>query len=188
MENLDPKGDSLESRQGAGSAQHEKLVRMVDSAMESGGKIMLENHLAGMAFNLKSVSGEDWAKFRSLVSNLDMTDEETQAAEETIQMVQSMRPEFSVERRNKGLQSFAKKSKIIDVAIALKVFDRLPHHKWEVTGSMSCIRSAATYLMEALALISNRYHVEEALKLQGHGISEDEHNEIIERGKHINIV
>jgi hypothetical protein len=141
-----------------------------------------------MASNLESVKGEDWAKFRSLLEALDLDDEETQAVGETILAVQSMRPEFSVEKRNEALHRQARMSKIIDVAIALKVFDRLPHHQWATEDGMTGIRSAATRLMEALALVSNKYEVEEAVQRRGLIISNDEAKEAIERGRQVNVV
>lgn len=168
-----------------GANSQEKLVKMVDSAVNSSDKVMLENQISGMSYNLKGVSGEDWAKFRALAGGLDMTDEETQAVETTISMVQSMRPEFSEERRSSSLQSFARTSKIIDVATANKVFDRLPRINEDKIQS---IRSATTGLMEALSFISNKYDVQEAVERRGLIISKDEVQEATERGKGLNIV
>ncbi len=181
MKNINP--SNLE-----GVNPDEKLVKMVDSAIKSSDKVMLENQLSGMTYNLKEVSGEDWAKFRSLVGGLVMSDEETQAVETTISMVQSMRPEFSDERRNLALQSYARTSKIIDVATANKVFEKLSNHQDGSKNKISDIRSATTYLMEALALISNKYDVQEAVERRGLIISKEETQEAIERGKGINIV
>lgn len=164
------------------------MANMAGSAVESSKRSMYGDRISGMADNLKSVNGNDWAEFRSLVKTLDITEEEAQAAEETIVILQSMRPEFSEERRRATLDSLAKRSKIIEVAIAKKVFDRLPHQKWAIEDNKTWIRSAATGLLDALSYISSETDVKEGLEQGGMTIGKDEEQEIIERGKRLNIV
>lgn len=167
-------------------AKRVAMAKMAGSAVESLERVMLETQLSGMASNLESVTGNDWAEFRSLVKILDMTDEEAQAAEETIVMLQSMRSEYSEERRRAALESLARRSKIIDVAIALKTFDRLPRETTQ--GKSDAIREGATRLMEALSYISNEQDVKESVERRGLIIPKDEMQEAIERGKQLNIV
>lgn len=168
--------------------QQAKLIKMVDSAVESANRVDVENRLSGMASNLESVTGNDWAEFRSLAEGLNMTDEEEQAVNATISIMQSMRPTSSLEKRNESLQSFARTSKIIEVATATKVFERLPYAQWELSDPKTLIRSAASHLREALGLISNKYDVQEAVQIGGKGMSQKEFDEAMERGKKLNIV
>lgn len=175
-----PVGDDIDAKRVA-------MAKMADSAVKSEGRVRLEDQISGMASHLETVSGNDWAEFRSLVNDLDMTDEETQAVGETIAMLQSMRPEFSDERRKATLESLARRSKIIEVATAQKVFDRLPDHNWD-DNKKSLILSTATRLMEALSYVSSEQDTAEAVERRGLIISKDEVQEAIERGKNLNIV
>ncbi len=191
---MGPKGDQSAGQPQGRPTEEELLAKrvamanMAGTAVESSKRSMYGDRISGMADNLKSVNGNDWAEFRSLVKTLDITEEEAQAAEETIVMLQSMRPEFSEERRRATLDSLAKRSKIIEVAIAKKVFDRLPHQKWAIEDNKTWIRSAATGLLDALSYISSETDVKEGLEQGGMTIGKDEEQEIIERGKRLNIV
>ena len=188
------KGDQSVGQPQGGLSEEELLAKrvamanMAGAAVESSRRSMYGDRISGMADNLKSVNGNDWAEFRSLVKTLDITEEEAQAAEETIVILQSMRPEFSEERRRATLDSLAKRSKIIEVAIAKKVFDRLPHQKWAIEDNKTSIRSAATRLLDALSYISSETDVKEGLEQGGMTMGKDEEQEIIERGKRLNIV
>lgn len=167
-------------------AKRVAMAKMAGSAEVSLRRVEFENQLSGMTHHLESLNGNDWAEFRSLVGTLDMTDEEAQAVDEVITMLLAMRPEFSEERRKASLQSFARRSKIIDVAIASKTFDRLPRETTQ--GKVDGIRSATTSLMEALSHLSSEQDVKESVERRGLIISRDEVQEAVERGKRLNIV
>ncbi len=167
-------------------AKRVAMAKMAGSAVESLKRVEFEKQLSGMASNMESLSGHDWAEFRSLIRTLEMTDEESQAVDEVITMLQAMRPEFSEERRRTSLESFARRSKVIDVAIALKTFDRLSGTKTQ--GKVDDISDAATRLMEALSYVSDEQDVKESVERRGLIIPKGEVEEAIERGKRLNIV
>ncbi len=163
--------------------QEEATKREDDSSFN---EVRMENHLSGMKDNLESVTGNDWAELRTLLKGGNLTDEEEQAIEETIRMVQTMRSSSSDEPQKANLGRFAKMSKIIDVATARRFLKGhiVPFHS---TDKIGLICSAVEHLHEILALISNKYDVQEATNLSGQVINGKELEEAIERGKSLNI-
>lgn len=162
-----------------------KIVRVGDVA-SSENKVRLEGHLSGMEGNLETISGNDWAEFRSLLKNEKLTEEQEQAIETTISMIQTMRTLRSEEDKKGILERFAKTSKIIDVAVARKFFRGhiVPFHSMDKIG---LICSATSHLHDSLALVSNKYDVHEAAQLSGEVISDTELEEAIARGKTLKI-
>ena len=166
---------------------HKKVADKMGNVIESENMARLKTILSSLVSNLETVTGNDLAEFRSSLSGLNMTDEEAQSVEAAISILLMMRTPRSAEDKKLILERFAKTSKVIDVAIANKVFKRLSYDKTSLENKTNLLLSASGWLLDAISIVSNKYDVQEAVAISGAVISGKELEEAIARAKTITI-
>ncbi len=159
------------------SIEDQMKIADPEAAVKNFKEVKAQESISRMRLNLEDIKGPDWAKFKLLLDNKKMTDEQRQAVAETISSLQAAMNVGDIDER---LALFARAGKIVNVAVANSFFKAhiIPVNNDE---KILAICQATHYLYEALGNLSNKHFVQEALELTGEAMTPEQMEETRKR-------